>query len=253
MVDALFDFESEDSFGYVDDSERIRREKADLIAETIGTARDLIDIDLLPKIKQSDVFADLERFMIGFKHMNLYKHGWRIQFGTSKEWAGLCSSADKEKHGDHAGVSKNRNIYISIDFVKHDENWKENMVDVIYHEMAHAVVSEVFYFTGRSSVLDSIDPSNRPSEGHGLVWENLCIAINDTPPEKGSVSESNLFDKHNAKRPVCARFYANANMSDSIKNYKYRCFNCSHVGYGSTNNFTERCSNCGKSVIVERN
>jgi hypothetical protein len=243
MFDSLFDFESDDEFGYVDDSERLRRDKADLISETIGVARDLIDVDLMPKIKDSKIYTDLEKYLIGFNHMNLYKYGWRIQFGTSKQWAGLCSAQDREKHGSHLGISKDRNIYLSIDFVKHDNNWRENMIDVIYHEMAHAVVQEIFYFKDRGSILNQIDPSNKPSEGHGIIWENICVAINKDAD----------FGKVGSRNSVCEKFYRNANMADSIKNFKYRCFNCSHVGYGVYKDFTETCSNCGKSVIVERN
>lgn len=246
MIDAFFDFES-DEMGYVDDSERIRKEKAELIAETIEVARQLIDTDLLPKIKKSPFFPQIEKFLLGFQHMNLYKFGWRIQFGTSKEWAGLCSAQDREKHGDHVGISKDRNIYISIDFVKHDQNWKANMTDVIYHEMAHAVVKEMFYFQGLSDVLQSIDPSNKPSQGHGIIWENICTAINqDEKPAFGG-------DLFQDRKPICAQFYQNANLADSIKNFKYRCFNCGHVGYGNSKGFTDNCSNCGSAVIVERN
>ncbi len=213
--------------------ERIRKEKADEIEQTINVARDLLDVDYLLVLKENESTKKYYDFLREFKHMNLYKHGWRMQYMTHKATVGLCNYEDQHKAGI-VNLSKNRNIYLSIDYVKHDTAWMNNMKDVVLHEMAHAMVSEVFYFfdQSRMSQLLAIDPNHKTDEGHGKVWIDFCHALSGK---------------------VCDRYYENAKLAASFKNYRYKCFNCSHIEYGDNMKFATQCKRCGKGVLCEKN
>lgn len=198
-----------------------------IITETIEVGTKLIDTDYLDKIKHIEI---LKPYLVKFKHMNLYQLGWRFQFGSSKQWAGLCSTKE-----DSGGKSKDRNIYVSIQYTRHDKNWKENMQSIILHEIAHAIVREIFFFSDSSyATLNSIDPTNKTTGGHGVIFSEVCHAISGA--------------KHN-----CGMSYADAQLSESIKNYKYDCPSCEHVAYGNSILFAKRCEKCDKSIIVEPN
>jgi len=203
------------------------------VTQTIALAQRLLEVDYLPKIKKyilsNERYTEYLKYFANFKHLNLFKYGWRFQYGTSKEWAGLCSAQETS-----IMVSKkSRNLFVSIDFVKHDENWMQNATDTILHEIAHAIVFEVFYFSGNSYALEEIDPQNRVTAGHGRTWDMVCSAIS------------------NGK--VCEMYYKNSKLKESFKMYKYQCFNCGNIQYGNTLNFAEKCSKCFKPVITEKN
>ena len=205
----------------------------DNTAETINLAQRLLDRDYLPMVKKyilsNQRYSDYLPFFSEFKQINLFKEGWRFQLGTSKEWAGLCSV----EQTDIKASKKARNLYVSIDFVKHDENWKQNATDTILHEIAHAIVREVFYFKGRDFMLMELDPQNRLTQGHGRTWDMVCSAISGGK--------------------VCDMYYRNAKLKDSFKLYKYECSFCGNIKYGNTNNFAARCSKCFRPIMIQKN
>ena len=196
---------------------------AENVGETFDAGHELVSVDYYGKIKNIEA---IKPFLENIKEMNLYNRGWRFQFGTSKSWAGLCDASE-----DQISKSKNKNIFISIDFVKHDANWMKEMEGVILHEIAHAIVFEIFHF-GKVSGINLIDPEHNKTKGHGKIWSSICGSI------KGSEGG-------------CSRFYSDSNFKESFKNYKYDCFACGHKEYGDFNNFAVKCSKCGKSVLTE--
>lgn len=201
-----------------------------IVTETIEVGTTLINKDYLPTIEG---IKDLKPYIGKFKSMNLYDMGWRFQFGSSKQWAGLCASSIS---ADENAKSKYRNIFVSIQYTKHDLNWKHNMESVILHEIAHAIVSEIFYFNPQltNAELNRIDDQHLPTKGHGRIWKEVCHAVSGTEYD-------------------CSIMYKNSNLKDSIKNFVYNCPNCEHIGYGNSILFTKRCEKCDKSVIVEPN
>jgi len=171
-----------------------------------------------------------------YKEFNLYKLGWRIQFGLSKKWVGLCSVKEYEKMGV-GKESKNRNLYLSSQFHKYDKNWKTNIKETVHHEMAHAVVRELFYFSddtfGIWSRFSEIDPLNEQTEGHGKIWEMICNTI----LEGGG----------------CSRYAEGLDLEVQFKDWKYECFNCGTKKFGNRSNFATKCISCGKSVLIQKN
>lgn len=197
------------------------------VTQTYIECEKLIDYDYLPallKVKLKGFKANLKPF-IKKGVFNLKKFGWKVQFGSSKEWAGLCSAAPSS-----TGAAKNRNVYISIQFTKHDANWKHNMKDTILHELAHAIIFEMFYFKGRSYELLKIDDLHNLTKGHGLAFKAVAKAIGSS----GSV------------------FYTNSNFKETFKDFVYRC-PCGNIEYGSSPKFTNVCSNCTKMVDIVSN
>lgn len=198
-----------------------------IVTQTLDYGNELIDADYFPKIQK---IALIKKYLKAHKDMNLYQRGWRFQFGSSRQWAGLCSSDPKT-----LGITKDKNIYVSIQFVKHDLNWKDNMRSVILHEIAHAIVMEIFWFDKRSGGYDElhrIDDLHRLTEGHGLVWKAVCKALSNSD---------------------CRVKYENANTTEAFKKFKYDCAFCDHTGYGDRPKFAENCSKCEKPVIVQAN
>jgi len=197
-----------------------------IVGETMERGIELIKVDYLELLLNNQ---DLKSILDNEKDMNLYKRGWRFQFGKSKNWAGLCDPTP-------SGVlkSKNKNILVSIDFVKGDDNWQTNSINTILHEIAHAIVCEIFYF-GKLTQRDliQIDPLHFSSKGHGEIWKKVCQTIN---PE-GS----------------CERFYTELRANDFFKKYRYYCINCKHKEYSDAPNFAKRCVKCFKPVNVEGN
>jgi len=209
-------------------------EKSEVINETFTECQKLLDRDILPELMNSKKFVEeIFPYINLYTSFNLYKLGWRMQFGKSKQWAGLCSVQAHEEL--LTSKSKNRNIYISIDFTKHDANWKQNFKDVMLHEMAHAVIFEIFYFSDqlKTIILLEKDPLHNASKGHGRFWDIVCGALTN---QEG-----------------CPRFYKNANLEESFKNFKYICYNCENKKFGNNPKFATRCSICGKAIIVEKN
>jgi predicted SprT family Zn-dependent metalloprotease len=195
-----------------------------IVSETIAFGNELIKQDFLPKLMRIKI---LEKYIVGLKHLNLYKLGWRFQFGTSKEWAGLCSAEES-----NINKSKDRNVYVSIDFVKHEKNWQKNMSETVHHELAHAIVFEIFYFAGLHRELLLLDPSHQLTQGHGLIWGEVC---------------KNLFGD------TCNMYYMDAKFDEKFKKYRYECVNCDHIEFSNNKGFTEYCTKCGKPVFVQVN
>ena len=197
-------------------------EDQEIIDYTITTGREMLDTDILPIILKN-IDAKWKPYFATYKTFNLYKLGWRIQFGSSRQWAGLCSW-DGE-------ISKN--IYVSIQFVKHDRNWKDNAIDTIQHEIAHACVTEAIIMKVGQPAFKMIDPLYFANTGHGESWKSICNAIN---PDGD-----------------CSVFYSNAKMKESFRPYKYECVNCGNKGYGNKLGFTSNCFKCFRPVITSKN
>jgi len=200
----------------------------EIVTDTISEARNLLDVDYLPIIKANN-FAFYNKYLVGFQHLNLYKMGWRFQFGTSRQWAGLCDSRDRVEVS-RANLSKNKNLYVSINFVKHDANWSKNSKDVILHEIAHALVTEIFEKKLSKEQLSSLDPKHFLLKGHGELWREVCKSIN----QDGS----------------CSQFYVNAMLQETFKTYMYDCAICRTKKYSNSSTFTKNCFKCGSPVIV---
>ncbi len=214
---------------YLEEFEQESENKIDntpvIVTETIELGRELIQKDYLNEIKK---IVKIKKFTSEIKELNLYKLGWRFQFGSSRQWAGLCSTQPKDQM-----KSKDKNIYVSIQFTKHDASWKTEMRDVIYHEIAHALVLEIFHFNkANERKLHAIDDSDKASKGHGSIWKAVSKAI--------SGKELRIF-------------YENANTKESFKPFMYECPNCEHVGYGDYFKFTDSCDNCNSSVLTQAN
>jgi hypothetical protein len=203
---------------------------AELCLAVIDRARVLLNQDLKSKLLSSKVPSNLHKYFIAFDKINLYDDGWRFSYGKSKQWAGLCAS-----HGLEQDRGK-KTLYLSVDFVKHDELFSQHFEEVVYHEMAHAVVSEYIETKIGRGAMQELDPLhyvNTPEQpiGHGNIWKSICPAL-----------DSN-----------CEMFYAKAKYKESFKNFKYECGNCGQKKYGNSRNFAEICFRCFKAVIVTKN
>lgn len=193
------------------------------ISETFSLGQELINKDYLPTISKIKL---LKLYLTAFKELNLYKLNWRFNFGSSKSWAGLCSEDENRIEDSKIG----KNIYVSIQFVKHDHNWKQNMTDTIYHEISHALLMVIF--SGKESELHKIDDLNKASKGHGILWKAVCKSLCGHE---------------------CRIAYENMDLKESFKDYKYNCTFCGHEGFGDYLNFTDTCSECDKSIITQSN
>ena len=207
------------------DKERVNTTPA-IVTETFEYGNSLVNTDYLGKLIEIEL---IRKYVLNYKSMNLYERGWRFNFGTSRQWAGLCS-----KSADIIGKSSaNKNIYVSIEFVKHDAAWKENMRQTILHEISHAIVMEIFSFdTKNAGVLHDIDDLHKASSGHGVVWKSVCKALSGSD---------------------CRIMYEKGQFKESFKKYMYDCSSCGNVGYGDYPRFTSNCSQCNKPVLVEAN
>lgn len=216
-----------DDFGKEADRKQKIESTPKEVVETYIEGEKLVDFDYLPllmKVKLKGFRQHLKPF-VDKGHFNLKKLGWKVQFGSSKQWAGLCSAAPSS-----SGSSKNRNVYISIQFTKHDANWSKNMKDTILHELAHAIIFEMFYFRGKSMELSRIDDLHGITKGHGLAFKAVSKAIGSS----GSV------------------FYTNANFKETFKDFVYRC-PCGNSEYGNSPRFANVCSKCNKMVDIVSN
>jgi len=201
-----------------------------IVKETIELGIRLTGKDFIEPIKK---IKKLKKILEKVDSMNLYKRGWRFQFGKSREWAGLCSAAPSSVYKSKEG----KNLFVSIDVVKGDDNWKDNMKSTIYHEIAHAIVREIFYYPESPSTiltLDKIDSDHIPSKGHGEIWRLVCAAI----VEKGV---------------VCTQYYKPIVENNYFKKFRYICSDCGNKGYGNSKFFAARCSKCQKKILVVTN
>jgi len=226
-----------EDFDEEDERENEENEKGAILLEAIEYGRKTLDQNLLPKLLGNTELSNIIFIYLSkYKEFNLYKLGWRIQFGLSKQWVGLCSVKEYEKMGV-GKESKNRNIYLSSQFHKYDKNWKTNIKETVHHEMAHAVVRELFYFSddtfGVWSRFSEIDPLNEQTEGHGKIWEMICNTI----LEGGG----------------CSRYAEGLDLEVQFKDWKYECFNCGTKKFGNRSNFATKCITCGKSVLIQKN
>jgi len=204
-----------------------KKQVPEIVGKTLDMGLAMIKNDYLPMLMKSD----FKEYVKEEKEMNLYKRGWRFQFGASRSWAGLCSPVPT-----NVLKSKNKNILVSIDFVKGDDNWKDNCKDVILHEISHAIVDEIFLLENSkftTSELKKLDPAHFLKAGHGDMFTLVCKSIN----EEG----------------VCSQFYENANKNKFFKPYMYSCVNCGNKEYGNTKSFVQKCSKCLMPVMIEGN
>lgn len=194
---------------------------SELVQKTYDEAQRMLNVDYLDKLK---TIPKLKKYISDYKELNLAKMGWKAGYGTSLSWAGLC---------DASGVVPKKEIYISIDFVKHEQNWKQHLNATIIHEISHAIIFQIFLFDERNKgELNKIDDLHKASKGHGLVWKAICKKINGAE---------------------CRIFYENSNFSDKIKPFKYVCTFCGHIEYGNFKGFANKCKQCECSVITENN
>jgi len=207
-----------------------KKPRMEIVDQTLDLGMTLTAKDFIEPIKN---IKKLKKILAKVDSMNLYKKGWRFQLGTSKEWAGLCSASPSSVYES----KKNKNLFVSIDVVKGDDNWKENMKSTIYHEIAHAIVREIFYYPESPSniaTLDKVDSDHRPSKGHGEIWRLVCAAI----VEKGV---------------TCTQFYKPIVENEYFKSFRYICNFCGNKGYGNSKFFASRCNKCQKAITIEQN
>lgn len=207
-----------------------KKPRMEIVDQTLDLGMGLTAKDYIEPIKK---IKELKKILANVDSMNLYKRGWRFQLGTSKEWAGLCSAAPSTVYES----KQNKNLFASIDFVKGDTNWKDNMKSTIYHEIAHGIVREIFFYPESPSnkiVLNKLDPDHVPTKGHGKMFRLVCDAI----VEKGV---------------VCTTFYHNMMENDLFKKFRYICNVCQNKGYGNSKFFASRCAKCQSPITIESN
>src|SRR5690606_284465 len=140
----------------------------DSVKETYELCQQLISVDYLPQIKEVKI---IQPYIKNLAALNLYKLGWRIQFHSSRTGVGLCAGG-KHKYGES---KVDKNIYISRQYTKHDAGWKKNVRGVILHEIAHAIVFQIF--ENNKSELNQLDDLHKVSGGHGIVFKNICESV----------------------------------------------------------------------------
>lgn len=215
---------------------------AQKLANAIKKMQELINIDYKPVILADTENKKLHRYVEKVRHLNLYKLGWRANVGTSKAWAGICM---------YGGKQAKREILLSYNFIVGDDDFGENLEDVMLHEIAHAIVSELFILNPFDLPLDKLKPSrikdlslyetpldiidqtHSKSGGHGIMWAAVCESI--------------------SKGFICDMFYRLAENNELMKDYKYKCIRCSNEEYGNSPIFASKCSKCGTPVLVMKN
>jgi predicted SprT family Zn-dependent metalloprotease len=222
----------------------------ELYAEAINMLQKLLQVDYKKILLEGDATKYLGRYLDKFKHLNLYKLGWRGTIGVSKEWAGICSVDSAKIESEKAKKTK-REISISYNFVVGDDNFGTFMEDTILHEIAHAIVFEVFYLNDFEIPYDQlkfykpedvfrfdhphqmIDPQHFETQGHGVTWANICNTLT------GGY--------------ICDIFYRMMIKNEQMSNYMYKCINCNHEGFGDNSRFANKCANCGTPVLIQKN
>jgi hypothetical protein len=196
------------------------------VSETMRVGTEMLDRELLPTLKK---VKWLRIWLKGYDSFNLEKLGWRFNFGTSKQWAGLCSSQVTKN-----AKARNQNIYVSIDYVQHDLNWMDNMKDTIIHEMAHAVIQELtLNVVGFRLAHLSYDDQHKMTQGHGILWNEVCAKMSGNH---------------------CPVFYKNSNMAETFKDWKAECLYCGKVEYADRKQeLSSSCSECDMEMIPEQN
>jgi hypothetical protein len=212
------------------------------LGNAIKKMQELINTDYKPIILADQESMKLHRYVEKVRHLNLYKLGWRANVGMSKAWAGICMSGGKKEK---------REIMLSYNFIVGDNAFEENLEDVMLHEIAHAIVAELFIMNPFELPLDKLKPSrikdlglykqpidiidqtHSESGGHGIMWAAVCEAI--------------------SKGYICDMFYRLAEANELMEDYKYKCIRCSNEEYGSSSRFATKCSKCNTPVLVIKN
>jgi predicted SprT family Zn-dependent metalloprotease len=221
----------------------------ELFANAFSTLKSLMNIDYKEVLLQGQATKYLERYLSKFKHLNLYKLGWRGTIGVSKQWAGLCS-IDANSYDIEKLKKAERLIKISYNFIVGDDNFGNFMEDVIMHEIAHAIVFEIFYLNEFEIPFDQlkfykpedvskfshphemIDPQHFQTKGHGVSWANICNTLT------GGY--------------ICDMYYRMQLNNEQMSNYMYKCINCNHEGFGDNPRFANKCANCGTAVLIQK-
>jgi len=116
-----------DEFADYGDEYEDRNNKAEIVQRTIEFARKKLDSNLYFILTYSDYTKDIEILQHALKpyrtkeDFNLYRLGWRMQYTSSKTSAGVCSIEEHQKVTE-TNLSKNKNIYLSVDFAKYEKN-----------------------------------------------------------------------------------------------------------------------------------
>jgi hypothetical protein len=217
--------------------------KAEKLGSAIKIMQDLLNVDYKPIIMADQENKKLHRYVEKYKHLNLYKLGWRANVGRSKAWAGVCYGNDIKK--------VKRLLFISYDFIVGDDAFAENIEDIMLHEISHAIVHELFILNDfdlpleklkpsrikdlsiYKERLDIIDQTNSESGGHGIMWAAVCESI--------------------SKGFICDMFYRLAKNNELMLDYMYKCIRCDHEEFGRTPNFAQKCSKCQTPVLIIKN
>jgi predicted SprT family Zn-dependent metalloprotease len=191
------------------------KEKPKSIQITLDYGINAVNTDYLPMLMKSEV---LRPHLVGFSSMNLFANGYKFDFARTREKAGVCWLGSSKKE-----------IYISYDFIKGDDNWLNgNMQDVILHEISHAIVYLIF----GNFKIDKVDPLNKVTEGHGNMFMEVCKAINPTG--------------------TCSRYVSNFSKGREFSLFKGKCKKCGFMNYKDDNKF-ERCKVCNSIVTFIKN
>ena len=70
-----------DDFGASGEEPKKVKATPENVAQTISFGTSKVNYDYLPQVQS---IPELKEYVADMKHLNLYKHGWRFQFGTSK-------------------------------------------------------------------------------------------------------------------------------------------------------------------------
>ena len=225
------------------------RKNAELFTSAIEMLQKLLQVDYKKILLEGSATKYLERYLSKFKHLNLYKLGWRGTIGVSKQWAGICSVDSAEIEEEDKKTK--RTIKISYNYIVGDDNFSNFMEDTILHEIAHAITFEIFYLNDFDIPYDQlkfykpedvskfqhphemIDPQHFETKGHGVTWANICNTLT------GGY--------------ICDMYYRMKLKNEQMSNYMYKCISCNHEGFGDNTRFANKCANCGTAVLIQKN
>ena len=225
------------------------RKNAELFTNAIEMLQKLLQVDYKKILLEGSATKYLERYLSKFKHLNLYKLGWRGTIGVSKQWAGICSVDSAEIEEEDKKTK--RKIKISYNYIVGDDNFSNFMEDTILHEIAHAITFEIFYLNDFDIPYDQlkfykpedvskfqhphemIDPQHFETKGHGVTWANICNTLT------GGY--------------ICDMYYRMKLKNEQMSNYMYKCISCNHEGFGDNPRFANKCANCGTAVLIQKN
>jgi predicted SprT family Zn-dependent metalloprotease len=108
------------------------------------------------------------------------------------------------------------------------------MKSVVYHEIAHAIVREMFDTLDKQILLSSLDPSHLQTKGHGEIWKMVCESIREEDCE-------------------CQMYYTGMVANDLFLAFRYCCTFCGNKQYGKNKYFATKCSKCKSIIVIENN